>query len=72
MKDHNSNEAGTPTLKQIDAIIEQLTQGPHDDAGKVRAELLLESWRKAREMIVDHEFRLLTLSEATTRSRRGC
>lgn len=51
------------TLKQVDDIIAQLTEGPHDEAGKRRAEQLLETWRQAREMIVDHEFRLLTLTE---------
>jgi hypothetical protein len=52
-----------PTLKQIDELIARLTEGPHDDAGKVRAEQVREKWRQARELIVDHEFRLLMLSE---------
>jgi hypothetical protein len=56
-------------IEEIDAIIAMLTEGEHDEEGKLRVERLREAWRKARELIVDHEFRLLMLTETRRRFR---
>jgi hypothetical protein len=53
----------TPIEEEIDAIIARLTEGELDEEGKLRVERLREAWRKARELIVDHEFRVLMLTE---------
>src|SRR5437868_3235726 len=53
LKDDNE-----PLEEKIDAVIAWLTEGEHDEERKLRVERLREQWRKARELIVDHEFRL--------------
>jgi hypothetical protein len=52
-----------PIEQEIDVIIARLTEGEHDEEGKLRVEALREQWRVARQLIVDHEFRWLMLTE---------
>jgi hypothetical protein len=57
------NDDNLSIEQEIDAVIAKLTEGEHDEEGQRRVEALREAWRVARELIVDHEFRLLMLSE---------
>jgi hypothetical protein len=66
MKDDNQP---IPIREQIDAIIAQLTEGEHDDAGKQSVERLRETWRKTRELIEGHDLRVLILTEMHRRLR---
>jgi hypothetical protein len=51
--------------EQIDAVIALLTEGEFDDARKLGVERLRETWRVARELIVNHELMGLMLSETS-------
>jgi hypothetical protein len=49
---------------EIDRIIDALTEGDDfSEEGKLGVERLRESWRKARELIVDNEMRTMLLAE---------
>jgi hypothetical protein len=59
--DENNNNL--PIEQEIDAIITALTEGDFDEEGQLRVERLRESWRKARELIINHELMEMMLCE---------
>jgi hypothetical protein len=53
-----------PIEEQIDAIISTLTADPATEQEARSGVQLQEAWRKARELIVDHQLRLMLRVES--------